>query len=396
MEIQALVDELARLIGRPITVENIDNTLIAYSAHESPVDAVRMETLLRKGASENTIEVLRKHGVYKLINSSPGVVRVEAIPEIDFNSRIALAVRLGRKVLGYLWVKDDGVPLSTKDEAAIIKTARLLSNKLCDAQHLSLEQTNSVDLLIAEILSSSGSKLGLIEYKARLHGWSLVPPFNVMVLAAKPARLSHNLKTLRQNTEEFAAQNKVEAMVGIYAGRTVAIVFGESCRRVKQIALGLSRHMEQAKLSVFIGIGCCYEELSSVSKSYQEASESIELAAGLNVLQDEPFIDYGQAALYDLVACMPECKTRGAYGRGVVHKIALYDKLNGTELLKTLEAMLDYGGKRKDAAGHLYVHPNTVDYRLRKIKQVVDFPLDDPSIRLAVHLWIKALKYHSN
>ena len=70
MEMQILVDDLAKLIKRPITLEDINGNLIAYSAHEHPVDQVRVETLLRKGASKGTIEALKNHGVYKEIDSS--------------------------------------------------------------------------------------------------------------------------------------------------------------------------------------------------------------------------------------------------------------------------------------------------------------------------------------
>ena len=126
MEIQTFVDELARLIKRPITVEDTDGNLIAYSAHEQPVDAVRMETLLRKGASKTTIDVLKKHGVYEAVDSSSGVVRVKAIPEIGFDSRIAVAIRSGRKVIGYLWVKDGG-PSCRRMKQQLLRCQRLLS-----------------------------------------------------------------------------------------------------------------------------------------------------------------------------------------------------------------------------------------------------------------------------
>ncbi len=393
MEIQALVDDLARLIKRPITVENTDSRLIAYSAHEWPVDAVRMETLLRKGASKATIDVLRKHGVYMLIDSSPGVVKVKAIPEIGFTSRIAAAVRSGRGVVGYLWVDDDGVLLSAQDETAIMKTARLLSSKISKLEPVSEALENDADSLVMEILSPAGGKATLLEHRARLHGLQLYPPFQVMVLAGKASLLPQGLGVLRRHAEGFLLQEDVEAIAGIYEGDVVIVVAGESSPRVKQVAVGLARHVEAAGFPVSVGIGCSYRELSMVNRSLQEASEAINLAAGLNLLDQGPCFDYGQAALGDLVMCMPHCKARRTYGRDVVRKVALYDRLNGAELLKTLEAMLDCGGKRKDAAEYLHVHPNTVDYRLRKIEKVTGFPLDDPSMRLAVHLWIKALRY---
>lgn len=395
MDIQVLVDDLARLIKRPITVEDTKGALIAYSAHEYPVDPVRMETLLRKGASKSTIDVLKRHGVYEAINSSSGVVRVKAVPEIGFHSRIAVAVRSRREVLGYLWVKDDGGPLLPQDEAAIIRASKVMAHNFPGVEPLLPAPVPRACSFVEQLLSADG-KLSPAELRARSRGWELNPPFQVMVMANKPSRVSVNPTILLEKVDDFFKVKKVNVMASNYRNEIVIIVSGESSHRVKDIALDLSRYLDEAGFRQFIGLGCAYTDLALVQKSYHEASESIIIGARLHLDDDEPFLDYGQVALYDLVRCMSKCKAKGAYGRELVRHIVLYDRLNGTELIRTLEALLDYGGKRREAAKYLNVHPNTLDYRLKRINQMFQSPLDDPSIRLAVHLWIKAIKYSTD
>lgn len=48
------------------------------------------------------------------------------------------------------------------------------------------------------------------------------------------------------------------------------------------------------------------------------------------------------------------------------------------ELLKTLETFVESGMERKTAAERLHVHPNTLDYRLRQIRELVELDLGDP------------------
>ncbi len=55
-------------------------------------------------------------------------------------------------------------------------------------------------------------------------------------------------------------------------------------------------------------------------------------------------------------------------------------------LLDTLEAWLDNGGSAERAASALYVHPNTVRQRLRKLEQRTGRALSDP--RAAAELCI--------
>ena len=92
MEVQAIIDDLARTIGRPITLEDAGGRLVAYSAHDQPVDSVRVETLLRRGASEATLKALKERGVYASVERNPGVAYVNGIPEIGFSPRDALAI----------------------------------------------------------------------------------------------------------------------------------------------------------------------------------------------------------------------------------------------------------------------------------------------------------------
>ncbi len=63
-------------------------------------------------------------------------------------------------------------------------------------------------------------------------------------------------------------------------------------------------------------------------------------------------------------------------------RIREYDRENGTNLLFTLEKYLLHNRSLQDAASELFIHRNTVDYRLRCIAKIVDLPLDSAHERL--------------
>lgn len=48
-----------------------------------------------------------------------------------------------------------------------------------------------------------------------------------------------------------------------------------------------------------------------------------------------------------------------------------YDKIHGTEILRTIESLLQHRGDIKETSEALYQHPNTVRYRLRKAKAIL-------------------------
>ena len=392
MEIQVLVDELAALIKRPITLEDVNGNLIAYSVHEDPVDRVRLETLLRRGPSKDTLETLIKHGVYEKIHSSPGVVRLGPVPELGLTSRMAIAVRCGRNVVGYLWVKDDERSITPQDEAAIIKTARMIaSNFPIDGLESEVFEPETRRIAL-ELLSPDG-KLDLNELKQKSEGIRLSPPFQVLVLHHPLPRSSYYAQTVLETVEVFLKNHNVNAVSSEYKGEVVIIVCDEPWHNVRGIALDLSKYLSSVDFRESLGIGGSYTDALGIPKSYQEAREAIQVGAQLRHADQKPFFDYGQMALYDLIQCMRDCKDHGTFGRDIVQQLIQYDRINGTELVKTLGVMLDYGWRRKAAADCLRIHPNTLDYRLRKIDDVVQRSLDDPSVRLAVHIWVKVFGY---
>lgn len=70
-------------------------------------------------------------------------------------------------------------------------------------------------------------------------------------------------------------------------------------------------------------------------------------------------------------------------------RIFEYDQENGTELLLTLETYLLHYKSLKSAAEALYIHRNTMTYRLGCIEKIASISLDDPRERL--HLLLSCI-----
>jgi hypothetical protein len=70
-------------------------------------------------------------------------------------------------------------------------------------------------------------------------------------------------------------------------------------------------------------------------------------------------------------------------------RIFEYDQANGTELLMTLETYLMHYKSLKAAAEDLYIHRNTMTYRLGCIDKIANLSLDDPKERL--HLLLSCI-----
>ncbi|MGY1699986.1 PucR family transcriptional regulator [Geodermatophilus sp. SYSU D00766] len=107
-DLQDVVDEVARLLGAPATLEDTDFTLLAFAAHPlddgSAMDAVRTRSILGRGSTPATRRWFEDLGIAR----AQGPLRTPADPDAGILTRLLLPVRHEGRTLGYLWLLDGG------------------------------------------------------------------------------------------------------------------------------------------------------------------------------------------------------------------------------------------------------------------------------------------------
>lgn len=63
-----------------------------------------------------------------------------------------------------------------------------------------------------------------------------------------------------------------------------------------------------------------------------------------------------------------------------------HDRVNRNDLVRTLRTYLDEGANASKAADRLFLHRNSMLYRLARIEKLIRLDLKDPKARLALQL----------
>lgn len=71
--------------------------------------------------------------------------------------------------------------------------------------------------------------------------------------------------------------------------------------------------------------------------------------------------------------------------------LAEYDRERRSDLVRTLETYLAVGANASEAADRLFLHRNSLLYRLQRIGDLTGLDLKDPQARLALQLGLLAL-----
>ena len=106
-----------------------------------------------------------------------------------------------------------------------------------------------------------------------------------------------------------------------------------------------------------------------------EAEKS--LTIGLAVWPKGTIFHYDDLGFYRLIVNQTDSEELKAFYRDTLEPLVAYDKNNQTFLVPTLEAYLKNNGNITSTAQNLFVHYNTVKYRLEQIEELLEITLKD-------------------
>lgn len=89
------------------------------------------------------------------------------------------------------------------------------------------------------------------------------------------------------------------------------------------------------------------------------------------------------APLAEALRANPE---KAAYYKTLLASLHRYDQEHHGDLIKTLDAYLRHGGNSTRTANALYIHRNSLRYRLARIQALTGLDHDDPDMRLALQV----------
>ncbi len=213
--------------------------------------------------------------------------------------------------------------------------------------------------------------------RASALGWRSPAAIVVVVGRTPEGDSSQVLEAIRHN----AAISRVD-MLGSVQGERMIVILGGDGLRMETTTLALV-----GSLAPFFGPGPVVVG-HPVPHLLEAASSTREALSGYRAAVAWPEAPRPVSA-HDL---LPE---RALSGDGHARRALareLYDPLlaAGGGLLETLVTFLDHGSSVEAAARALYVHPNTVRYRLRRIHEVSGYSPTDPrdayALRLALTL----------
>ena len=367
-----VADTISAIDDAPVTIEDAQSRVLAYSTGQHDVDEARMSTIVGRQVPREVREHFRALGVFRRLARSDEPVYVPAGAD-GTKPRFIVPVSAGGEWLGSIWAVVDEPVDDTRSRdlrgAAEVVALHLLRLRAQGQLHRQVQ----LDQVRAALLGQLADR----------PDWLGDGPWRVVALGG-PGDLA-----------DIGARCELWVLLGRRFGWRQPLVADLDATPYAIVRADGTEPGSWAWVAELVGdesrsgvgLGCAAG--GPVATPADLAESRAQAAAVARVQGDRRVVTLDDAWAEVVLG-------RAVHGlresASVSPVVQLLREPQGGALVATLEAVIDHWGEPQRAAKALGVHPNTVRNRLARLTEISPLDLHDPRQRLAVRLEIARLR----
>ncbi|GHI00581.1 PucR family transcriptional regulator [Neobacillus kokaensis] len=404
--IEKISSMLSGTINNPIIFVDKDWKLIHYTEHiDNKVPLTYCLDLVKnRHVFNNTfIESIPNN----LSEMKKAIKQIYYLEGMEIKCRI-LPVAVANNIYGYLIVWQTVRELTEFDliileQASTNMALERLKAKEIEEVKLKIRQDFFDDLLTGKITSSE-----TIQTLSELHGLNSKYTYYCMVINIQSNELDNyedlvsrrvQLENISKKCVEliyehstlahgevtcFHRNNRIILLVGLNENRH-PISLSEAKKYANEIYCVLTKHVENS--SFLLGIGRQYKTIHTLHKSFAEANESIRLMQKFD--KKDGISHYEDHSIYHFLDSNIKDMELEDFFKKRLGKLYEHDKLHNTGYLSTLENYFMNNLNISETAKAMFLHRNTLIYRIEKIKEILQTDLKNSEEMLQFQLALK-------
>jgi PucR family transcriptional regulator, purine catabolism regulatory protein len=345
--------------------------------------------------------------------------------KVDLNSQMIAYARCnifaGRKYYGTITVYESKYKLSDRDEITIERAATVAALEMVNRLAVTAVEMRYYNEFINEMLLADlaeeknlrqrGKNLGLD--LGRTHVAAVVHIVNLPHESTETNQQKATRGEEGDDNEEdkmLVLQHVVQGLRDVFPGMVVGYKYdrillfiakpgrsgGNVSDNYKNRIQAIQKYVEEKITGIYpqgrvlVGVGRPGNNLSGWQTGYREALKAYQL--GQTIWPERRISFFEDLGVYRLLGSITDESELRCFVEETIGPLLAYDRQKESELLKTLEAYFECRGNLKRVSETMFLHYNTVLYRLSRIAKLTEANLEDPAICLDMQVGIKALK----
>ncbi|MEH7391308.1 PucR family transcriptional regulator [Bacillus sp. JJ1474] len=393
-DIDEITDLISSYLKKPVVIENEQFSLLAYSSfYIEQFDNANQQTIFSKRWPISILEKFMDEGIVEKLKTETKPFRVKEIKDIGLNQRVVLSLKHKNKILGFIWIQEVN-DLLTDHELQFLSNVSLHIGKLLyKKMQEKRKKDEEKDLFFKKLIQDSYQSENQIKWEAANKN-IIIANFSVIVVftigqndevifdeLTETVRLFAN--ALKNPTHLFCDQLKIIVVMGSNSDHSEQL--SESANELTNTVL--SQFKTQP---IYAGIGRPYTSIQKINQSYKDALEVINAAKFLRSTQQ--IFEYKKLGVFRYLETISRQNDQMNYRNEELLILQRKDQESQTDLVNTLEVYLFNNCRLKQTSDQLYIHINTLKYRIKQITELTGLDLDDFNLKCQLYIDLQLMK----
>ena len=311
------------------------------------------------------------------------------LPNVNIG-RLISPIISGDRARGYLSIVGAEAELDLLDAVAVEQGSAACALEMAKAKAISEAQKALRGNFLEGILAGNIPQNEIDRLAARLdHDTDL--PHAVMTFRW-PEGSALSLRRIETTLNWLLASSNWSTLVHIY-GEDHICVFqtlrsAEDLTPAKRLAKQLREQLggDSSEDRVLGGLTGPVLSLSDWPEAHREALQALGVGERLNLHE---IVEYSSLGVYQLLGQLDNIPAVSGFCDLVIGPLVDYDREHRSNLVKTIEEYFKHHGNVSQTAEALFIHRNTLLYRIERIQDLTGHELSQSDMRLALHLALK-------
>lgn len=290
------------------------------------------------------------------------------------------------KSKGYIALIEINCRITSLDLHILQVLAEILSVKINEKDVISKAIGQERNDFADDLLNGNMSSLPMIKSRAKnlqfeFSQWNAV----LCVYSDKRDRyIGRELSDISSKLKEI-----FDLTMYTFDGTYAFFILSSNKRNVWKEKLNINLEIFAKKNHLTFTLSLPTDELMKIKDCYTQVC-IMNHVLDLNVRQDNNIYSYNHLVPYYMIAKLYESEERQFYENRTLEILLETDSKTGSEYVETLRSYFINNQNVTQTAKDLFVHRNTVNYRLNKIRELIEDDFDDWLIRLHLQIAIMA------
>lgn len=364
--IEAIINRAAELLGNALILVDAGQKVLAHSTKYEIVDPLWAQNVRRGYCSFEFVQIVRTSSDMRTWSRKGGETQSITLPG-DRQPKLVARITEEKQVVGALVMVVHHTPIRHLHHRLLPLIGRLLfiiltrhsSTGGVHSSHYSATLYNLLeDVEIADAM----------EYIS-MTGLSFPPEMRVVVARFVHVPENRYLK----NTFSMQLERIFPAGHSVIYKNHIGILVPSVSEKQREDLATLAKNED-----VTIGISWPFTEIADFKKHFNQGVAAIKLAHRFG--WHNQVVDYGDIHYYDLLNNYTGKVPLEQFCHPALRQLRDYDRTNNTDLYTTLRTYLECNLNQCSAAKALFIHRNSLLYRLRRINQITGLDLNDTRV----------------